>query len=144
MNFKNATIEIVLGNTLSGLEKISSRLEEFFCQQNLDDPLKNQVNLILEELFTNSVNYGFQDQPDAQVLITLAYQPGQLEITYRDNGLDYNPLKKEDPDTHADIEARPIGGLGVYLIKTLTDHIEYQRQDGWNILKMMKRLSLPT
>ncbi len=133
-----AKFEIVLNNGLAGIEQLASALDHFFNQQGLGEQLKNQVNLVLEELYTNSVNYGFEGISDGYVAIDLSNKGSHLEIVYRDNGIAYNPLQTEDPQLLLSVEERPIGGLGVFFVKTMTDHVEYSRCGELNIVRMIK------
>ena len=95
---------------------------------------------MLEELYTNSVNYGFEGISDGCVNIMILNKTGHLEMVYQDNGIAYDPLQAEDPELLLSIEDRPIGGLGVFFVKALTDHVEYMRDGGLNIVKMTKNL----
>ena len=63
----------------------------------------------------------------------------QMEITFSDSGVPYDPLEKPDPDTHLAAEKRQEGGLGILLAKNMMDEMEYERRDGRNILTMKKR-----
>jgi anti-sigma regulatory factor (Ser/Thr protein kinase) len=140
MHQQQDKIEIRLANGLADIEKLSSVLEHFFNQQGLDIQVKNQVNLVLEELYTNTVNYGFAGVADGYVEISILNRGSHLDIVYQDNGIAYDPLQQDDPELTLNIEDRPIGGLGVFFVKTLTDHVEYLRKDGFNVLKMLKNL----
>lgn len=133
-----AKFEIVLNNGLAGIEQLASALDRFFNQQELSEQLKNQVNLVLEELYTNSVNYGFEGISGGYVAIDLSNKGNHLEIVYQDNGIAYNPLQAEDPQLLLSVEERPIGGLGVFFVKTMTDHVEYSRSGELNIVRMIK------
>lgn len=133
-----AKFEIILNNGLAGIEQLASALDHFFNQQGLSEQLKNQVNLVLEELYTNSVNYGFEGISDGYVAIHLSNKGSHLEIVYQDNGIAYNPLQTEDPQLLLSVEERPIGGLGVFFVKTMTDHVEYSRSGELNMVRMIK------
>ena len=98
------------------------------------------MNLILEELYTNTANYGFEGIDDGQVKISLSVIDHQLEICFEDNGIAFNPLDISDPDLMLSLDDRPIGGLGVFFVKTLTEHVEYHRVGNFNQIKMIKSL----
>ena len=133
-----AKFEIILNNGLAGIEQLASALDHFFNQQGLSEQLKNQINLVLEELYTNSVSYGFEGISNGYVAIDLSNKGNHLEIVYQDNGIAYNPLQAEDPQLLLSVEERPIGGLGVFFVKTMTDHVEYSRCGELNIVRMIK------
>jgi anti-sigma regulatory factor (Ser/Thr protein kinase) len=140
MSRHKAKFEIILTNCLAGVEQLAFALDHFCNVQGLSDQVKNQVNLVLEELYTNTVNYGFEGINDGRVVIALLNNVSYLEIVYQDNGIAYNPLQAEDPELLLSVEDRPIGGLGVFFVKTMTDHVEYMRDGGFNIIKMTKNL----
>lgn len=137
-NSPKNTLEVSLKGGLEEIDHLATALDLFFNEAGLDDLIKNQVNLILEELYTNTANYGFQGIINGQVTITLSVMDGQLEMIYQDNGIAFNPLEMEDPDLLLSIDDRPIGGLGVYFVKAMTDHVEYSRAGEFNRLKMKK------
>ena len=140
MSRHQSKFEIILNNGLAGIEQLASALDHFFNQQGLNEQLKNQVNLVLEELYTNSVNYGFEGISGGYVAIDISNKGSHLEIVYQDNGIAYNPLQAEDPQLLLSVEERPIGGLGVFFVKTMTDHVEYTRSGELNIVRMTKNL----
>lgn len=140
MSLHQTNFKIILTNGLAGIEQLTLALDHFFNQQGLDEQVKNQVNLVLEELYTNSVNYGFAGISNGYVEIELLNKGSHLEMVYRDNGVAYNPLQTEDPELLLSIEDRPIGGLGVFFVKAMTDHVEYMRDGGLNVIKMIKNL----
>jgi serine/threonine-protein kinase RsbW len=143
MNSKsNDTVEIFLGGTLEELNQLGLALDLFCSKNGLDDLTKNQINLILEELYTNTANYGFKEVENGRVTIKLSIIDGQLEIFYQDNGVAFNPLAKDNPDTLLNLDDRAIGGLGVFLVKTLTNHLTYSRVDQYNQILMKKTLPL--
>ncbi len=137
-NSPKNTIEIILKGDLEEIDHLATALNSFFDDAEIDALVKNQVNLILEELYTNTSNYGFQGVANGQVSITLSLIDSQLEIIYQDNGIAFNPLEMEDPDLLLSIDDRPIGGLGVYFVKAMTDQVEYSRVGEFNRLKMKK------
>ena len=134
------TLQILLRGNLEEINHLALAIEQFCEGAGLDDLIKNQVNLILEELYTNTANYGFQGITNGEVTITLSVIDDQLLTTYQDNGFAFDPLEMEDPDLMLSLDARAIGGLGVFFVKALTDHVEYHRVGEFNQLKMNKSL----
>ena len=62
----------------------------------------------------------------------------KMVLTVKDRGNPFNPLKKEDPDVTLSVEDRPIGGLGIYMVKQSMDDVMYEYQKGWNVIKIVK------
>jgi anti-sigma regulatory factor (Ser/Thr protein kinase) len=142
MKFQSEKIfNITLNGALDEINDLSSAIDQFSSNAGLPEIIKNQVNLILEELYTNTVNYGFNEIDDGIVSIQLEIKNNVLEMVYQDNGLFFNPLEKEAPELLLSIDDRPIGGLGVFFVKALTDKVEYERDGHFNRLKMFKNLS---
>jgi len=134
------TLQILLRGNLEEINHLALAIEQFCEGAGLDDLIKNQVNLILEEFYTNTANYGFQGITNGEVTITLSVIDDQLLMTYQDNGFAFDPLEMEDPDLMLSLDDRAIGGLGVFFVKALTDHVEYHRVGEFNQLKMNKSL----
>ena len=133
-------IEIRLNGELDEIAHLAGALDGFCLEANINELAKNQVNLVLEELYTNSANYGLMAIPHGQVVINLVVRNNQLEIRYQDNGVAFNPLQMDDPDLMLSVDDRPIGGLGVFFVKAMTDDVTYQRVGDWNQLVMHKKL----
>jgi serine/threonine-protein kinase RsbW len=139
-NSPKNTLELILKGGLEEVDHLATALDLFSNEVGLDDLIKNQVNLILEELYTNTANYGFRGIINGMVTITLSVIDGQLEMIYQDNGIPFNPLEIEDPDLLLSIDERPIGGLGIFFVKAMTDQVEYSRVGEFNRLKMQKKV----
>jgi len=136
---KNKLTFTLKGN-LDEIVYLVSSIEKIALCLNLTNELKNQLYLILEELYTNSVRYGFSKTHQPNVFIDISLNDHQLEIIYRDNGLQFDPLQKQDPDLTLKIEDRQIGGLGIFLVKSLTDHVEYSYDGNFNQIRIFKKI----
>jgi len=139
-NSQNNSIEIILNGHLDEIANLASELDRFCNDAIVSDLVKNQINLVLEELYTNTANYGLVGISNGQVIINLLALNNQLEIRYKDNGIAFNPLEMADPDLMLSLDDRPIGGLGVFFVKAMTDNVTYSRVGGWNQLLMHKSL----
>jgi anti-sigma regulatory factor (Ser/Thr protein kinase) len=98
------------------------------------------ANLAIEELVTNCIKYGYDDSSEHLIEIELKLSDGQLEITVTDDGHPFNPLELPEPNTSLPIEERPIGGLGIHLLRKMSDAMDYTRADGRNRLTLRKTL----
>lgn len=99
------------------------------------------VPLAIEEIVTNCIQYGYDDGGDHTIVITLSIADRILTMTVVDDGHEFDPLANAAPDLSLDVENRPIGGLGIHLLRNLTDRMTYERRDGLNRLTLIKRLS---
>ena len=117
---------------------------EGFCEAHALDPhLANQLFLVLDEIFTNTVNYGYRPDERAagEVRVSLALDDRRLTMIYEDNGAAYNPFEQApEPDVEGTVEERDIGGLGVFLIREIMDDVAYQRRAAWNHYTLVKQL----
>ena len=99
-------------------------------------PENLQVDLIVEEIFVNIVNYSKTEY----IIVNADYSDDRLTIVFVDNGFEFNPLLKENPAFPDNIEESEIGGLGIYLAKQLSDLIYYNYIDGENQLTVIKTI----
>jgi serine/threonine-protein kinase RsbW len=101
----------------------------------------SEIELALEEVLVNIFNYAYRDSGlDGNVEITCKLADTQsFVIEIADTGVPFNILSVREPDVSAEIDKRPIGGLGVYFVKRLMDDIKYKREAGKNILTLMVR-----
>lgn len=123
------------------LEQLT-RLYEFLDLQastyGLEEQLSMQIKLALEEVVTNVILYAYSDKKDQDIRIDMNYRDELLTIVITDNGTAFNPLEMKEPDISLPPEERPIGGLGIYLVKQLMTEVIYTRSSGKNILTMTK------
>ena len=121
------------------LELIPAALEEFAERDNWPPDLVFKVNLVLEELGVNIVNYS---GATGDIEISLASDEERVTVEISDDGRPFNPLlDQETPDISAPLGDRPVGGLGIHLVRTMMDEMQYSREDGKNKLAMSKRKS---
>ena len=104
-----------------------------------DSKLLTKFNLVVEEVFVNIVSYAYDDtNTNNTVTISINDSDDKTIITFIDSGKHFNPLIKDDPDLSLDVDERPIGGLGIYLVKKMMDNVEYEYKDNKNILTIEK------
>jgi anti-sigma regulatory factor (Ser/Thr protein kinase) len=96
--------------------------------------------LAIEELVTNCIDYGYDDASEHTIVILLSAAQEMLTMVVIDDGHPFDPLARPNPDLSMPLQDRPIGGLGIYLLRELADHIAYERRDGQNRLKLTKQL----
>lgn len=96
--------------------------------------------LVIEEIVVNVVNYAYPEGVEGWLDVDISSKDGDISITFTDGGTPFNPLAKEDPDTTLPLDQRPIGGLGILLVKKMMDHVAYRHEEGRNILTLTKHL----
>ena len=130
-----------LRNDLSELETLSQHLNKFGQITGLSQTCATNINICLDELFTNIVSYGFADDQEHIIRFTINLDNHVLTIKIEDDGVPFNPLKKKDPEIPADLMDARIGGLGIHIVRKLMDEIHYIRKRGRNSFTMKKYLS---
>ena len=130
-------VEAAVENLDTVLEFVDNILDESGCSPKA----KMQLDIAVEELFVNIAHYAYSPEVgNATVRVETRAEPLQVIITFIDHGVPYDPLAKPDPDVTLSAEDRPIGGLGIYLVKKSMDLVRYTYQDGKNILSIQKNL----
>ena len=121
------------------------RLRAFFfsvCREHgIDDETAKTLNLALEEWVANVINYAYPKGMRGHVEVTVDVSDDVLTFVIKDHGAAFDPTQHEEVDIDAEIDERAIGGLGIHLIRTIMDTVEYQRtSDGYNRLVLTKRI----
>ena len=127
------TIAAVVENIDAVTDFVGEQLDAFDC------PMKAQmqISIAIDEVFSNIAHYAYDDQTgEAIIRVEVTEEPRAAVITFIDNGVPYNPLEKDDPDTTLSAEDREIGGLGIFMVKKSMDEVVYEYKDGQNILKI--------
>lgn len=130
-----------LGSQSEKLEEAIGFLQQFWQSEGLPEGADYPFTLALEELFVNVSMHGTTDATHPpRVKVTLRRQDDQVELVFRDEGTPFDPLSLPPPNLSDDIEERGVGGLGIFLIKEMMDDLEYRHEDGWNCLRLAKRV----
>jgi anti-sigma regulatory factor (Ser/Thr protein kinase) len=99
------------------------------------------ANLAIEEFVTNCIKYGYNDSAEHIIEIELKLNSDELVLIVTDDGNPFNPLESPDPDTSLPVEERPVGGLGIFLLRKMFDRMDYAREDGKNRVTLRKSFS---
>ncbi|MCG6189048.1 ATP-binding protein [Maribellus maritimus] len=138
MEQKNKQLTIL--NSVEELHRVVEFLDLLEKEWNLAEGLKSLINLALEEALSNIIFYAFEKDSKNKITIEFVLKKKKLTIIIKDKGKYYDPTKKRDPDVSLSAEERPVGGLGIFLIKQIMDEINYRRDGVTNQLLMVKKL----
>ena len=100
-----------------------------------------EVNLAVDELLTNTISYGYDDDGEHRIEFVLRREGGALMIEIADDGRAFDPLQVPTPDMGASRQDRAAGGLGIYLVRKPMDGVTYRRQDGRNVVMLTKHVA---
>ena len=130
-----------LKNDLAELESLAASVEAFCDSHGLHSKNHFEMTLVLDEIFTNIVSYGFCDEKEHQIRIDLARKGDRIVIRVEDDGMPFDPTKAKGLERTCTLEECRIGGLGLHLINRLMTRVKYERKEGRNILVLEKRLA---
>jgi len=135
---KELVVEADVNNLFEVQMFIDEQLEEAGCSM----PAQIAIDVAVEELFVNIASYAYGEEIGVAVVqVSVFKDPLSVEITFIDNGKQYDPLAKPDPDTTLSADERKKGGLGIFMVKNSMDDISYEYKDGKNILTIKKNLN---
>ncbi len=125
----------------SALNDLAEAVASFGAANGLSEPQIHNLSLALDELATNTISYGFVDTERRELRVELRIEADEVVAQLDDSGIAFNPFEEvAEPDLHASIDDRPIGGLGVFLTKALFPNPDYQRIDGLNRITLRASL----
>ena len=128
-----ATRSLTLEAKSAFLSAITEFVRKGAHEAGLSESRAGELDLLVEELYMNACRHAYPD--GARGMVSVAYSipaPGELKVEMADQGVEFNPLTADSPDTTLDLEHRPVGGLGILIVKTLATSITYRRECGWN------------
>ena len=129
---------LILPNDVDTIPQLNEYID-CICEENgIDMEIAMSLNLAIEEAVVNVMSYAYPDGAQGEVKIESGVDPNQITFVITDNGIPFDPTAKEDVDVTLSAEERPIGGLGIHLIRQIMTHISYERKDGKNILTLSK------
>ena len=128
-----------LRSQLEELARALDRIEQLLLEQAAERELASEMRLIAEEGLTNIVRHAYEPDEDGEIEVMLALSETEVRLELRDSGRPFNPLEHPEPDLETAVEERPAGGMGVHLIRSLTDTQTYVRQGTVNVLVLVKR-----
>jgi len=130
-----ATRTLTLAADTASLHTATDFVRTGALEASLPEARIGELDLLVEEIFMNVCSHAYPD--GRQGIVTLSYSipaQGELRVEVADQGAEFDPLTAPPPDLTLNLESRPIGGLGVLLVKTLAPSIKYRRDRDWNRL----------
>jgi anti-sigma regulatory factor (Ser/Thr protein kinase) len=132
--------ELKLEASIDNIAPVTDWVNEILEQSDCPVKIQLQIDVAIDEIVTNIASYAYgAEGGDFSVQAEIRNEPRQLELRFIDSGIPFDPLQKADPDTSLSAEERQIGGLGIYLVRSIMDQVTYSRKEGKNILSMTKK-----
>ena len=127
---------------IASMRDVRGFVADFVTQHALETDEQHRIMIVLEELITNLAKYGYRNRPAGNAEIAMQLDAPHLTIEFIDDGDPFDPLDAPRPDLDASLEERDLGGLGVHIVRSLSDEVRYSRAGGRNVLQLMRRVVL--
>lgn len=131
---------IILTNDISEINKLTEFVEEIGNKLSLAPDVVFNLNLVLEEAVVNIINYAYPKEDHQSIYLSATLHEGSIILVLTDTGVEFDPTMAPEADITLSAEERPIGGLGIFLIRQIMNEVRYDRIDGKNVLTMEKKL----
>lgn len=140
---KHSEVKLTVKNRIEDLLRVNSIFESFATQHDIGGRLRYHLLVSIEEILTNIIKYGFDEQGVHPIHITFRLVLENVEMEFEDRGREFNPLEVDEPNLETAIEDRQLGGLGIHLVKKMVDVAQYRREGDRNILLLRKSKTSP-
>jgi serine/threonine-protein kinase RsbW len=127
-------LSLTLRNHTSEIGRLVDRIDAFGAEAGLPPDVTFRLALSLDEIVSNVIRHGLDDNAEHQILVTLDVADGRVTATVADDGVPFDPRDAPLPNLDAPLEERLAGGLGMHLVRETMDEIDYRRENGRNVL----------
>lgn len=133
------TLAVELANRNTELQRFNRLMADFGTQHEIPEETLFRIRLALDEILSNVVRHGYEDETDHVINVIVSWDGEEVTIEVQDDGKPFNPLEAPEPDTDETLEERDIGGLGIHLVRTMIDELDYRREIDTNVLILKTR-----
>ena len=134
-------LEIALANELREIVAAAAKLDAFCEEHELAPEIAYSVNLSIDEILTNTISYGYDDDEPHRIEIIVRLEPDSLVVVIVDDSAPFDLSATPEADVEATLEDREVGGLGLFLVHQMMDKVEYERVDGCNVVTLTKSMA---
>jgi serine/threonine-protein kinase RsbW len=132
------TREFLIQNRIPMLDGLAGDLRHFCLTGGLTEDAVADLRLVVEEAVSNTIRHGYDDDRPHEIRVRVTLDRGAWTLEIEDDGRAFNPLAAPLPDVTLPVEEKPIGGLGILLLRSMTDAQEYRRAAGKNVLTLRR------
>lgn len=130
------SLKLKIGNDLAEVTRVAGRVAPLLNRWSIDDATAYRVQLVLEEVLSNVIRHGCAHSETPDISVAVSFDGECVDIFVADDGAEFDPLAVPPADTTAPLEERPIGGLGLHLVRAFAKDMEYKRVKGRNELRV--------
>lgn len=134
------TVNLVIKNQMIEFTKVAREVSEIGVKHALGQETVNDLTLILEEIISNVILHGYDDPAVHDIEIAITINGNLVRMTVVDDGKPFNPTTAEQPNLDVPLEERDDGGMGIYLVKRISNDMAYARRTDKNILTIIKKI----
>ena len=131
------SLEVSLANELREIAGVAAQIDEFCAAHDLQH-VAYAVNLAIDEILTNTISYGYEDDERHQIEIIVRVEAEALVVVIVDDSMPFDLALAPERDLEASLEDTPLGGLGLFLVHQMMDSVEYRREEGCNVVTLVK------
>ena len=131
---------IILTNDISEISKLNDFVEEIGRDFSLSPDVVFNLNLVLEEAVVNVINYAYPKEEHESIYLSAHLHEGSIVLVLTDTGKEFDLTLAPEVDITLSADERPIGGLGIFLIRQIMNEVRYERIDGKNVLTLEKKI----
>ena len=131
---------IILANDISEIARLNEFVEEIGNEFSLSPEVVFNLTLVLEEAVVNIINYAYPKEEHESIYLSAKLHNDSIILVLTDTGKEFDPTMAPEADITLSADERPIGGLGIFLIRQIMNEVRYERIDGKNVLTLEKKL----
>lgn len=129
-----ASLATIIDNDRARIAHVATGVARLMADAGVGPAARYAVELALDELVTNAVCHGYPDGATGRIEVSVSVEAERVTLAIADDGRPYDPLQASDPPIAGPLESRPIGGLGIHLVRSLMDEVRYRRDGDRNIV----------
>lgn len=131
---------IILANDIAEISRLAQFVDEVGEEFSLAPDITFNLNLVLEEAVVNVINYAYPKEEHQHIYLSAKLHEDSIVLVLTDTGKEFDPTMAPEADITLSAEERPIGGLGIFLIRQIMNVVKYERIEGKNVLTLEKKL----